>query len=208
MTPERKRGYQGYHENIQTLKNTAGYVAAFALAAVATLCLNTQATAGSCNPPCSDYKASKAVAEPEALFFRDQELQLDAFYAQTFGPTASGGGQTIHTGPGGGFGVTGIFARYFGLGAENYWAANAGKADYVLGGYGLLRYPIESWKVAPYALIGGGAALTGNDFGFGSLGGGLEYRLTPNVGTFVDTRWYFGAPDNAAVLRTGLRLAF
>jgi hypothetical protein len=163
--------------------------------------------AGTSNPKsCPDYKVCKSVVEAEPLFFRNQELQLDAFYAQTFGPQASG--RTINTGPGGGFAVNGIFARYFGLGAENYWAANDGQADYVLGGYGILRYPVESWKVAPYALIGGGAALTGGDFGFGSLGGGLEYRVTPHVGTFVDTRWYFGAPDNAALLRTGLRLAF
>lgn len=140
--------------------------------------------------------------------FRNQEIQLDAFFIQTFAGRTNG--QTINTGPGGGFGINGIFARYFGVGIENYWYSNDNQTNYTLGAFGILRYPIDAANLAPYLTIGGGSGWTANNanYGFGSLGIGLEYRITDNIGTFVDGKWYFGAPDSAGTLRTGVRLAF
>lgn len=152
------------------------------------------------------FKEIVVIEEPTSLF-RDQEIQLDAFFIQTFAGRTEG--QTINTGPGGGFAVNGIFARYFGLGVENYWYSNDNHSNYNLGAYGIVRYPIDTINLAPYALIGGGAGFVGNNnYGYGSVGLGFEYRFTENIGTFVDGRWYFGAPDQAGVLRTGLRFAF
>jgi len=149
-----------------------------------------------------DYKE----VETSTSLFRDQELQIDGFFIQTFAGRTNG--QEINTGPGGGFAINGIFARYFGLGVENYWSSNDNRGSYTLGGFGILRYPIDSLNIAPYVLVGGGAGFSKTNYGFGSLGLGAEYRFTKNLGTFVDGRWYYGAPDQAGVLRTGLRYSF
>jgi hypothetical protein len=60
-------------------------------------------------------------------------------------------------------------------------------------------------------LIGGGAAYgTGTGHGFGNVGGGLEYRLTNNIGLFSDARWVYSSdePKSAVLGRAGLRFAF
>ena len=48
--------------------------------------------------------------------------------------------------------------------------------------------------------------------GFGSVGGGLEYRLTQNIGMFSDLRYLFsgvdGLANNQMQWRYGLRFAF
>ena len=93
-----------------------------------------------------------------------------------------------------------------------------------------LRYPIETWRIAPYAMLGGGAMygntpnntvnagrgrqanyrLSGQ--GFGHVGGGLEWRLIRNLGVFSDARYLFsgveGLPDDQLLWRFGVRLAF
>jgi len=148
----------------------------------------------------------KVPVEPEVSLFRDTEFQFDGFYHQFFQKPGSDS-HIIRTGAGGGFAFNYIFARYFGIGVENFWTSN-GPTSYHLGGYGILRYPIESLHLAPYALIGGGAGLGNLSYGYFNVGGGLEYRFTPNIGTFVDSRWYIGNPANGADLRAGVRLSF
>jgi hypothetical protein len=102
----------------------------------------------------------------------------------------------------------------------------------------ILRYPICQWNIAPYILVGGGAQY-GNvpniDYGkavneafllnpgvnskyrmsgqgFGHVGGGIEYRLTQNIGMFSDLRYLFsnvdGLANNQMQWRYGLRFAF
>ena len=153
-----------------------------------------------------DGKSFKETVVTPTTVFRDVELQVDGFFLQTFAGKTEG--QTINTGPGGGFAVNGIFARYFGVGVENAWYSNDNRSNYLLGGYGIFRYPIESLHLAPYALAGGGAGFGKTNYGYASLGIGVEYRFNSWVGTFVDGRWLLGAPDQAGLLRTGLRLAF
>lgn len=153
-----------------------------------------------------DGKTFKEICPADTSRFRDMELQADGFFLQTFAGKTQG--QTINTGPGGGFAINGIFARYFGIGIENAWYSNDNHSNYLLGGYGIMRYPIEPLHLAPYATLGGGAGFGKTNYGYGSLGLGLEYRLTSYLGTFVDGRWLFGAPDQAGLLRTGIRLAF
>lgn len=169
-------------------------------------------TLGLLTPPSSagtqTFKEFKEIniVDETPQYFRDTEIQADLFFNQTFGPSTSG--QTLNTGPGGGASLNVIFARYFGIGVKNIWFSNENQATYLLNGQLIARYPIESLHLAPYINVGGGAGFDSDTFGFGSLGGGIEYRVTPNVGTYVDTNWLFGAPNNAAILNTGLRLAF
>lgn len=144
--------------------------------------------------------------EPSSLF-RDTEFQMDGFYHQFFAKPGHRSGHLIGTGAGGGFGLNFIFARYFGVGVENFFTAN-NPAVYFLNGYGILRFPIDAWHIAPYGLVGGGAGLGNTSFGYFNVGGGLEIRLTPHIGTFVDSRWYVGNPANGSDLRAGIRLSF
>lgn len=170
------------------------------LAALAVFTLTATTHAG-------DGKSFKDVlVEPAASVFADTEFQIDGFFQQTFGPSTQG--NTINTGPGGGFGTNAIFARYFGVGVRNAWYSNDGHGDYQLSGFAILRYPMETLKLAPYAMLGGGAGFGRSDYGYGLLGGGLEYRVSRNIGTFVDSTWLFGAPNNAVNLSTGVRLSF
>jgi len=149
------------------------------------------------------------VIEDQESIFRDQEIQFDLFFVNTFRkPNHDADTYRIHTGAGGGFGVNFIFARYFGIGAENYLVANNKDAPYHLGGYGILRLPIDAINLAPYALFGGGGGLGKRAYGYGSMGGGLEYRFTPHIGTFADARWMCGTRAKGSNVRAGLRLSF
>jgi hypothetical protein len=61
-------------------------------------------------------------------------------------------------------------------------------------------------------MVGGGAAYGSgrNGHGFGHVGGGLEYRLTSNIGLFSDARWVYSSeePKSGVLGRAGVRFAF
>lgn len=128
----------------------------------------------------------------------------------------------------------GIEQSLFGRNSNSNWA-NTATGDYADYGYTrwqttgnlILRYPICSLNLAPYLLIGGGAQygnvpniqypgvqqkyrMSGQ--GFGHVGGGLEYRVTENIGVFSDLRYLFsgvsGLANNQMQWRYGLRFAF
>lgn len=147
----------------------------------------------------------EVVIEPDCKF-RDFEFQIDAFYTGIVGTQNS----RIGTGSGGGLGVNVFFARYFGLGYEAFWTASNDGTKFPLGGNAFFRYPICSLNLAPYVMVGGGAAwpTSGPGFGYGNVGAGLEYRFTNNVGVFVDGRYMYGGVGNIVGLRSGLRVAF
>lgn len=151
------------------------------------------------------FKAVKDVVTPETCRFRDMEFQVDGFYTGFFGSP----GSRFSTGSGGGFGVNFFFARYFGIGYEAAWYSNDGTAEHLpLAGNFFLRYPICSWNIAPYLMVGGGGAWDGVGVGYGNVGGGIEYRVTDHIGIFVDSRYFYGGTGNVANLRSGLRIAF
>lgn len=197
--------------------------------------------------------SKEVVAVEDPCLFRDNEIQLDLFGLGDFYKGNNGnfiqntfngglGGETrqISGRPawGGGLGLNYIFAKYFGVGIEqSVFGRNSnpvGNTD--IGNYGytrwqttgnfILRYPICSWNLAPYLLIGGGAQygnvpninLPGGaryrmaGQGFGHVGGGLEYRVTENIGLFSDLRYLFsgvdGLANNQMQWRYGLRFAF
>ena len=61
----------------------------------------------------------------------------------------------------------------------------------------ILRYPFEGpicW--APYIFAGGGGIWDGSGNGFGDVGLGVEFRVTPNIGIFTDWRWEFMGGHN------------
>jgi len=208
----------------------------------------------------ADGKSYKQVAEVESpCLFRDNELQLDLFglgdfykgaegnfasnYSNVTGITGDSRQLSGRPAWGGGLGVNYIFAKYFGLGVEQsvFGRGPGGNlndpADY---GYtrwqtaatAIFRYPICSWNLAPYLMVGGGAQYgnvpnidAGAAFGFpnqvryrmagqgfGLVGGGLEYRVTENIGLFSDLRYLFsgvdGLANNQMQWRYGLRFAF
>jgi len=147
----------------------------------------------------------KVPVVPEECRFRDMEFQLDTFYTGFFGSH----GSRFHTGSGGGFGLNFFFAKYFGIGYEAAWYDNGGTAEHLpLGGNFFFRYPICSLNLAPYVMVGGGAAWDGTCIGYGNVGGGLEYRITDHIGLFADGRYFYGGTGNVANVRGGLRFAF
>lgn len=157
-----------------------------------------------------DGKAVKEVVVPATCNFRDTEFQLDAFGAGAFYRQG-------RPGFGGGLGANFFFAKYFGIGVEedlvgrNSTGSAGGTVWSTLGSL-YLRYPICSWNLAPYAMVGGGAAYGSQTrgHGLGHVGAGLEYRVTPNIGLFTDGRFLYSSvePKGSALVRTGLRFAF
>ncbi len=150
---------------------------------------------------------TQPVNEPEALF-RSGEIQLDAYFA---GVAESDG---FLPGWGGGVGVNYFFTKFFGVGVEQdvFGKKGGSLAHWGTSAHLFARYPIESLRLAPYALVGGGACyaagLTGH--GSGDVGGGLEYRFTRNVGLFGEARYFYSSelPRDSVIYRTGFRFAF
>jgi hypothetical protein len=111
---------------------------------------------------CTSAKTFKqTVAPAPECKFRDQELQVDAFAAGAFYNQG-------RPGWGGGLGVIYFFTKFIGLGIEQDLLGrekvngSGSYAEWVTAGNIFLRYPICSLNLAPYALIGGGAAYGGN----------------------------------------------
>ncbi len=178
-----------------------GSFARFALLGTLAVASLTSAMAGSSS---KSFKQDVPVITEECRF-RDMEFQIDAFYTGFLGSSDS----RFQTGAGGGFGFNFFFAKYFGIGYEAAWYDNGGTVEHMpLGGNFFVRYPICSLNLAPYVMVGGGAGWDGTTIGYGNVGGGLEYRLTNNIGLFVDGRYFYGGTGNVANLRSGLRFAF
>ena len=158
--------------------------------------------------------SKKVVVPTDDCRFHANEWQIDASVVGAAGTYHSENFQGI----GGNLGVNHYFSKYVGIGIDNSvgGATHCGstpegfdslQADL------LLRYPICSWNLAPYAMIGGGATWCCASQGDGNIGGGLEYRFTPNVGLFADCRWLYGGNSGGATLsmalpRVGFRFAF
>jgi hypothetical protein len=190
-------------------------------------------------------------SEPKVELFREREWQIDLFGLGDFYKGADGNFSGSVTGEGGesrqfsgrpgwglGLGVSYFFMRYVGVGFEqDVFGRDGGRVrdgDFAYVRWAsigniFLRYPAESWRLAPYLMVGGGAMygsipdMTGkvsgyraryrlSGQGFGHVGGGVEYRITPNAGLFTDARYLFsgvdGLPDAQMLWRFGVRLAF
>ena len=168
-------------------------------------------------------KEYKQVEQPSC--FSDKEWQLDVFGAYQDGNSPNHAGPIKDHAWGGGVAANYFFMRYLGLSAEGSWlegkhnaSTGAGSAStqfQSVTGSLIFRYPIDSWCLAPYAFVGGGATMDGSAWAVGHVGVGLEYRIVPNkLGIFADGRWnYYGdryAHDvqNNFLFRAGARLVF
>ena len=120
--------------------------------------------------------SKEVVAIEDPCLFRDNELQLDVFGLGDF----YRGGADISGRPawGGGLGLNYFFSRYIGVGLEQSVYGRNSKGNGAQGndfGYTrwatignlFLRYPICSWNLAPYLMVGGGA-------NYGNVGGGVS----------------------------------
>ena len=167
--------------------------------AIITLAMLSSSFAG------SDFKVSKNVIE-DSCKFRSNEIQIDAFGLGAFYNQG-------RPGWGGGLGVNYFFAKYFGLGVEQdlFGRNDNGSSSYTeWGTFGnaCLRYPICSLNIAPYVIVGGGVIYGKKTVGGGTVGGGLEYRISDNIALFGDARWLYTEDNNAVMARTGLKFAF
>lgn len=148
--------------------------------------------------------------------FRNHEWQIDS---SVVGQICAHG-----AGLGGNVGVSYFWSKYFGIGLDDSivghkrWNTVGAIGVDTLQGNLFFRYPLCSWNLAPYIMLGGGGIWGQHSQGVGNLGGGVEYRLTQNIGCFMDCRWLYGTSDfcdssSAAIIsmtltRVGVRFAF
>ena len=155
--------------------------------------------------------SKKVVVAPEQDLFRAGEVQVDAFAAGAAGNYNNIGHKNT-TGFGGGLGLSYFLTKYFGVGIDDTLGSLNGNGATYNSTQGTLigRLPIESWHLAPYALVGGGATWGGHAAqGNGSVGIGTEYRINRSVGLFADSRYFYGNNGLSETLtRAGLRFIF
>ncbi len=107
----------------------------------------------------------------------------------------------------------GIAASYFfteNVGLEgSYTLFGTDSAVHQLSGSLVLRLPIKSICLAPYALVGGSYHTDGVNQATYHIGGGLDYRFASCVGLFADAQYNF-AEDTAdyTTVRGGVRFGF
>lgn len=170
---------------------------------VASLVLASSAFAG------HEMKETKEVAPVEPCF-KDQEVQLDVF-----GSWASARRHEGINGPrqgfGGGIGVNYFFMRYLGVGVDGNISA-ASNGLWTFSGSLIARYPIEAGHLclAPYILGGGGFQTDGVNAGTWHVGGGLEWRITHQVGLYAEGRytWAGSHQEDTARVSIGARFVF
>jgi opacity protein-like surface antigen len=159
-----------------------------------------------------------APSTPEC--FRDQELQIDLFgeYAATDHNQSRLLGDHAW---GGGVGVNYFFNRYVGVGLEGNWLdRRSGRGSLGTAGANLfLRLPCTHSCWAGY-IYGGPDVVFGRRgdneegastrVGGGHAGLGIEYRVTHNVGIFLDGRYTIvqNSGNDFGTIRSGLRFAF
>ncbi len=112
---------------------------------------------------------------------------------------------------GGGVGLNYFITREIGIGGDiNIGDNNGTFVDQALGSL-ILRWPFEGTGWAPYIFGGGGRGFDPHWEWFGDLGVGIEYRLNPATGIFVDSRYMWHEKEGSTdriFFRAGLRLVF
>ncbi len=110
---------------------------------------------------------------------------------------------------GGGIGLNHFFSRHVGIGADAYTENSAHSFVDSASANLIVRIPIDSIHLAPYAYGGGGYEFDSRELWFGQAGAGLELRFTKEVGIFADARYVFtDSAKDLGVGRVGLRLSF
>lgn len=117
---------------------------------------------------------------------------------------------------GGGLGVSHFFSSYFGIAGSAAWVEPDNSDlwhNYIADA--VLRVPIESLRIAPYALAGLGGIYGDSELNFvGRAGAGIDLRITESFGIFGDWIYHFPegstgiAGENYATTRIGLKIVF
>ena len=171
--------------------------------------------------------SSKQTMAPASQCFADREWQLDLFGAYAF--TSSNQDRLLGDHAwGGGLGVNYFFMRNIGVGIEGSLYDSQRSSD-VLGHAALnvfVRFPMDAICLSPYLYSGIGGVFNAERLDVGDLpggddsdndallaghiGAGVEYRIAPNFGVFVDGRFTVvdEKKNNFTTIRTGFRIAF
>ena len=112
---------------------------------------------------------------------------------------------------GGGVGLNYFFMRNIGIGFDAVAQPDGPEFIHSASGSLILRLPIDAAHISPYVFGGGGRQFQGVDSWNAHAGVGLEARLNPYTGIFIDGRHVFHLKRTATdelMIRAGLRLAF
>jgi hypothetical protein len=139
--------------------------------------------------------------------FSANELTLDLFGAYITGPNHGEDSNSERWG--GGVGLNYFFLKGLGVGVEAEGFDNHGKLVDTFSSSLIGRIAIKDSPLAPYGFIGAGRTTAPTWEWLYYAGGGLEVRLNPATGLFVDGRWnVVERYPNYGLIRAGLRLAF
>ena len=150
----------------------------------------------------------------QGALFRSQELNFSIFGAVTVSDLPA-----LDSSWGGGVELSYFASPYLGFGIEGLLIDSSedrpGAVDLTgtlgaVNGSIILRAPMDDMRLAPYLFGGGGWLFNGTDSFQLHAGGGIEYRITDNVGLFSDARfvWLDEFSDNYGLFRAGLRFSF
>jgi Outer membrane protein beta-barrel domain len=109
---------------------------------------------------------------------------------------------------GGGVGYNVFFNRNLGIDL-NYGLYGTSSEHHEFDANLVLRAPIDSLCLAPYALVGGGYAVNSSNRANFDVGGGLDLRLQSCLGVFAEGLYHF-AQEGAdyTTVRLGVRIPF
>lgn len=159
-----------------------------------------------------DWWGTRYAPNRPSEYFSSKEVSLDAFgsylaaerkFSDLFETDIRGGTW------GGGLGMNYFLTRHIGLGGDVNIPANDGNFVDSVSASLVARLPIESVRLAPYAFGGGGRGTDPAWQWVGQAGVGLEYRLDPKTGIFIDGRYVWAdKTSDSLMLRAGLRFVF
>jgi hypothetical protein len=164
-------------------------------------------------PPPPPPPPAKPPPPPSAHLFRAGETSLDLFGSLSVGQETIDNISKERVKDdgrlGAGAGINHFFTRHLGLGFDAYTENTQHSLVDNTSGNLIVRIPIDSIHLAPYAYGGAGYQFDPTGLWFGQAGGGLEVRFSRQVGIFIDGRYVFtDGARNVGVGRLGLRLAF
>ena len=106
----------------------------------------------------------------------------------------------------------GVLAEYFFtevIGIQGSYGAYATSSEHHAFDASLvLRAPIRSLCLAPYALVGGGYSVNSTSEGNFHAGGGVDLRLDSCVGIFADGAYHWANAGDYTIVRLGVKIPF
>ena len=142
--------------------------------------------------------------------FRANEFSFDFFgsYNRSSAKVNDFFDEPEHGDWGGGVGVNYFFLKWLGVGIDSSMHADGGTFVDNVSGSMILRLPIDSASMAPSIFGGGGRYFNADEWAV-HAGAGIEFRLNPHTGIFIDGRYVWAdKSSDSSQIRSGLRFAF